>query len=380
MTFVAQGQYQVVFDNAPEAIAVIDVDGAIVTANRAVEQTFGHAPCEVAGHNVGMLLAEPAPSVCLASQPKYDPAGLRAMAGIPREAEGRRKDGSIVPLDLSVSEWMHGGETFFTVIMRDISRRKNMESALRASEEQLRLLQNDFAHLARVNDLGEMAAAIAHEINQPLTAIVNFLHAGVLSLAKEVTDEAVAAARQAMDLAAEQGLRAGAIVRGLREFATKGRGGRRPERADALVEAAMALALVDIRRTGIWLEHKPAGDVMVEVDRVQIQQVLVNLLRNAVEALSANPPGTQRHLSIVVRELAEERIVEFCVADTGPGIPPELCDRLFEPFVTSKPDGMGMGLSVCRRIVEAHNGTIGVKCGEGSGAEFRIRLPIFNVS
>jgi two-component system sensor kinase FixL len=196
-----------------------------------------------------------------------------------------------------------------------------------------------------------------------------------MSVAKETTAEALAAAREAMALAAEQGLRAGAIVRGLREFVTKGDGGRLPERADTLVEAAMALALLDIRGTGINLEHEPAGEAMVEVDRVQIQQVLVNLLRNAVDALVTNAPGAERRLTVSVRDLADEGVVAFCVADTGPGIPPEICDRLFEPFVTSKPKGMGMGLSVCQRIVEAHDGTIGMECGDGAGATFRIRLP-----
>ncbi|MEA2660277.1 MAG: two-component system, LuxR family, sensor kinase FixL [Candidatus Binatota bacterium] len=500
MPLAAQAQYQAIFDNALEAIAVIDINGAIVSANRAMEQVFGYAPGEVIGNNVGMLLPEPAPSGRRARKASYGPAGLRAIAGIGREVDGRRKDGSVFPLDLSVAEWQRDGETFFTGIMRDVSRRRDAESALadgrvqlanlyrqsgaglaetdaagrfvsvndryceivgrsreallqlrlhdiahpedhqqnlplftrlvtaggphsieeryvrgdgsivwvtktaspiriedgkpigllvaidvterrlaeaalRESEEQLRLLQNDFAHLARVNDLGEMAAAIAHEINQPLTAIVNFLHAGAMSVATESTAEALAAARQAMALAAEQGLRAGAIVRGLREFVTKGDGGRLPQRADALVEAAMALALLDIRGTGIRLEHERAGDAMVEVDPVQIQQVLVNLLRNAVDALVTNPPGLPRHLTIVVRDLASEGVVEFCVADTGPGIPLEICDRLFDPFVTSKPKGMGMGLSVCQRIVQAHGGTIEVDCGDGAGATFRVRLP-----
>jgi two-component system sensor kinase FixL len=220
-----------------------------------------------------------------------------------------------------------------------------------------------------------MAAAIAHEINQPLTAIVNYLHAGAMSVARESTEEALAAAREAMALAAEQGLRAGAIVRGLREFVTKGDGVRLPIRADELVEAAMALALLDIRGTGISLEHEPAGDTMIEVDPVQIQQVLLNLLRNAVDALVTNPAGAERRLTVSVRDLASEGAVDFRIADTGPGILPEICDRLFEPFVTSKAKGMGMGLSVCQRIVEAHDGTIEADCGEGGGATFRIRLP-----
>ena len=500
MPVAAQAQYRAIFDNAFEAIAVIDTDGDIVSANPAVERIFGYALDEVLGHKVGLLLPESAKPGRRARPSGYNLAGLRAIVGTGREVTGRRKDGSAFPLDLSVAEWQRNGATFFTGIMRDISRRKDAESALadgkaqlaslyrqsgaglaetdatgrfvsvndryceivgrnredllqlrlydiahpedhqqnlplftqlittggpqsieeryvrgdgsivwvtktaspiriedgkpigllvaidvterrlaeaalRESEEQLRQLQNDFAHLVRVNDLGEMAAAIAHEINQPLTAIVNYLHAGAMLVANESTAQSLAAARDAMGLAGEQALRAGTIVRGLREFATKGDSGREPERADALVEAAMALALLDMRGTGIKLEHEPAGEGMVRVNRVQIQQVLVNLIRNAVDALATNPPDAERRLTIKVRDVAGEGIVEFCVADTGPGIPPELCDRLFDPFVTSKPKGMGMGLWVSQRIVEAHEGTIEVECGEGTGTVFRLHLP-----
>jgi two-component system sensor kinase FixL len=246
--------------------------------------------------------------------------------------------------------------------------------ALRESEKRLRALQNEFAHLARVNELGEMAAAVAHEINQPLTAITNYLNAGRMS-ARESTSEALARARQAMALAAEQGIRAGAIIRGLRAFARKSDGVRRTESADALVEAAMALALLGTEAAGIGVERElAAGGAMVEVDPVQIQQVLVNLLRNAVDALVANPPGVERRLTIATG-LAEEGLVFFRIADTGAGIAPALRDRLFQPFVTSKMKGMGMGLSVCARIVEAHGGSIRVESAPGAGAAFTVRLP-----
>lgn len=245
--------------------------------------------------------------------------------------------------------------------------------ALRESEERLRALQNEFAHLARLHELGEMAAAVAHEINQPLTAIANYLNAGRLS-AREPTSEGLAEARRAMALAAEQGMRAGAIIRGLRSFARKGDGTRRLEAADALVDSAMALALIGIDAAGIQVERAPPGGAMVEVDSLQIQQVLVNLLRNAVDAVMGNPPGTERRLTILTRDLPEEGVVLFCIADTGPGIAPEVWGDLFRPFITSKPKGMGMGLSVCRRIIEAHSGAIEVESEDGVGAAFTVRL------
>lgn len=501
MPITGQPQYRAIFDNAFEAIAVLDVEGAIVSANPAVEQIFGYAPREVLGRNVGLLMPGPARPGRHARARRYGTAGLRAFAGVGREVDGRRKDGSVFPLDLSVTEWQSEGETFFTGMMRDISGRRDAETALadgevhlanlyrqsgaglaetdssgrfvsvndryceivgrtraellklrlhdiahpddhqqnlplftrlvlaggphsieeryvrgdgsivwvtktaspiriengepiglvvaidvterrlaeaalRESENRLLHLQNDFAHLARVNDLGEMAAGIAHEINQPLAAIANYLNAGRMLVKGESTADALQEARAAMALAAEQGVRAGNIVRGLREFVKKGTGTRRIESADALVDSAMALALIDTRSAGIQVEHRPAGaKVMVEVDPVQIQQVLVNLIRNAVDALSTNPPGAERRLTIATRALPKESNVQFCVADSGPGIAPDMCGRLFEPFVTSKAKGMGMGLSVCRRIIEAHDGSIDVESEAGAGAAFKILLP-----
>jgi len=246
--------------------------------------------------------------------------------------------------------------------------------ALIESEERLRILQNEFAHLARVQELGELAAAVAHEISQPLTAISNYLNAG-RTAARESTGEALANARRAMALAAEQAMRAGAIIRGLRAFAKKGDGVRRIESVDALVDSAVALALLDTDAAGIRVERDPAGcGATIDVDAVQIQQVLVNLLRNAVDSLVASPPGAERRLTIATRELPGEGVVIFRIADTGLGIAPGIRGRLFTPFVTSKPKGMGLGLSVCRRIVEAHGGTIEVESQDGPGAAFTVRL------
>ena len=248
-------------------------------------------------------------------------------------------------------------------------------TAFGESEERLRVLENDFAHIARIIDLGEMAAALAHEINQPLTAIANYLNAARLPV-NEPADEALAHARRAMDLAAEQGLRAGAIIRGLRDFARKSDGVRQVESADALVRSATALALVDAAGARIRVERQTAGpDALIEADPIQIEQVLVNLLRNAVDALVAKPPWTERRLTVITRDLVDEGVVSFRIADNGPGVAPEVLDRLFKPFVTSKLHGLGMGLSICRIIVEAHGGTIKVESEPGAGAAFTVRLP-----
>jgi two-component system sensor kinase FixL len=496
----AQPGFEAIFDASPEPIAVVDDRGRIVLANRATLALFDYRLDDIVGEPLARLLPDP---IMVDDElfERIGAAALVAAAGSKRELEGRRRNGSRFPLQLSLAVSTTDGATHFTAVMSDISRRRATESALanreahlatlysqsgaglaetdragrfvavndryceilgrtreellglrlqdithpedlqhnlplftrlvtqggaysieerylrgdgsvvwvtktaspiqiegaesialviaidvterrmadealRESEERLRLLHNEFAHLARVNDLGEMAAAIAHEVNQPLTAIANYLNAGLMFAEQGTTAAALADARDAMKRAAEQGVRAGLIVRGMREFVGKGVGNRKLCRADTLVETAMALALTDARRIAIRVEHRSeAGNAVVQADAVQIQQVLVNLLRNGVEALATVPAGGERRLTIVTRDQKATGMVEFCVADSGPGIAAEVRSRLFQPFVTSKPTGMGMGLSVCRRIVESHGGTIEAESPPHEGSTFRFFLP-----
>lgn len=500
MSVALEVQYAAVFENPFEAIAITDRTGAIQSANRAVTRIFGFPSDEILGRDISILIPEGiAKGAGASDEPGRDESDSSLDAS--SEVDGRRKDGTVFPVDLCVTEWRSDGRRFFTSIMRDatgrkaaetaladreahlanlysqsgaglaetdeagrfvaindryceivgrsreslmgltlqeithpedleeslplfhrlvsgdtmfsieeryikgdgsivwvtktaspikskgaksvalvvaidVTERKLVQGALRESQERLRHLQNDFAHLARVNDLGEMAAAIAHEINQPLTAIANYLNAALLPGERQSCAEALAEAREAMTCAAEQGLRAGTIVRGLREFVAKGVGSRMVQKADTLVEAAMALALIGAEGGDIEANYEPAGPAAeVDVDPVQIQQVFVNLLRNALDALVSEPLASHRLITIKASDLPDEGVVEFCVNDNGPGIAPDIRDRLFEPFVTSKAQGMGMGLSVCRRILEAHGGTIEAEASAEVGTTFRVRLP-----
>ena len=369
-------QYRAIFDSAVEAMAVIDAMGVIQSVNPAVERMFGYAPAELVGGNINMLMPPELAMHHDSHLSRYGQTGIRAVIGIGREVTGRRKDDSVFPLDLSVAEWRHDGETFFTGIMRDVSARHAAESKLRASEERLRLLQHEFAHLARVNEFGEMAEAIADEINQPLTAIVNYLSVGLFAAGEDGDGEA----EQLMRQASEQAMRAGGMVRRLREFVDYGHGVRTVWRADGLVDSAMALALVDARSSGIVVERETgAGDVVVEVDSAQIRQVLVNLLRNAVEAMQENDPSRDARVTISTG-VRPDGAVEFAISDTGPGLSPEAREQLFQPFFTTKANGMGLGLSVCRRLIEAHGGSIEADNLPGGGAIFRFQLPRFGAS
>ncbi|KMO37047.1 hypothetical protein VQ02_14310 [Methylobacterium variabile] len=235
----------------------------------------------------------------------------------------------------------------------------------------LQELQSELVHVSRLSAMGEMASTLAHELNQPLGAITNYTKGCRRLLAHPDTDT-VATAVEVLDKVAEQALRAGQIIRRLRDFVARGETEKRVEPVARLIEDACALAMVGSREQGIALRlalDKRVGSVLV--DRVQVQQILVNLIRNAREAMMHGP---RRGLGIDARLVAPD-MVEIAVSDTGPGIAAEVAERLFQPFVTTKPGGMGVGLSICRTISEAHGGRLEVERNGSGGATFRLTLP-----
>jgi two-component system sensor kinase FixL len=226
-----------------------------------------------------------------------------------------------------------------------------------------------------------MASALAHELNQPLTATTTAVRAARRMLATAQIIDAPAALGEAMDLAVEQALRAGHIVRRLREFVARGgEADKRFESLPRLIEEASALALVGTKETGVRVSFSLAANIpFVLVDRVQIQQVLVNVMRNAVQAMVPqdlevdSQPDSRRELTVTAC-VKDQDTVEVAVSDTGPGLAAEVAERLFEPFVTTKPGGMGVGLSICRSIIEAHGGRLWVEPNPSGGTVFRFTL------
>ena len=225
-------------------------------------------------------------------------------------------------------------------------------------------------HISRLTAMGEMASTLAHELNQPLSAIANYLK-GSRRLLEGASDERSATLSNAMDKAGEQALRAGQIIRRLRDFVARGETERRIESLSKLVEEASALALVGAKDQGIRVRFQfdPTTDLVL-ADKVQIQQVLLNLMRNAIEAMEQSQ---QRELNVSTAR-REEDMVTISVADTGLGIADEMRPQLFQPFVTTKPHGMGVGLSISRTIVDAHGGEIWVEANPAGGTIFRFTL------
>jgi len=273
----------------------------------------------------------------------------------------------VFPMYLSVGEGVFKGRRIFVGVVHDISDRKERDS--RITE-----LQSELLHVTRLTSMGQLASALAHELNQPLAAMLNYVNAAKL-IAANLTDPQAQRLQDTLNKAGEQASRAGQIIRRLRDFLLRRESRHMPEDINAIVEEAAALSLVGATERGIvavW-DLKP-NLAMVDVDRIQIQQVLVNIIRNAMEALQ-DSSTRQIRLSTSAEETG---YVSVSIADTGSGMSDEVARRLFEPFVTTKERGMGFGLSISRSIIEEHGGKIWAEPNPGGGTVFRFRLPVFD--
>jgi two-component system, LuxR family, sensor kinase FixL len=356
-----------ILDTIPDAMIVIDERGIMQSFSPAAERLFGYSAAEAVGRNVKILMPSPYREDHDSYLERYRRTGERRIIGIGRIVVGERKDGSTFPLELSVGEMKTANRRYFTGFIRDLTERQQ-------SEARLQELQSELVHVSRLTAMGEMASALAHELNQPLSAIANYMK-GSRRLLEGSTDERAATLREAMDKAAEQALRAGQVIRRLRDFVARGESERRVEDVRKLIEEASALALVGAKDKGVRVrfDFDPRADFTL-ADRVQIQQVLLNLMRNAIEAMES---GDRREL-LISSAIAPDNMVEIQVADTGPGIAPEISAQLFQPFITTKTRGMGVGLSISRTIVEAHGGAIEARPNPGGGTVFGFTLPAVN--
>jgi two-component system, LuxR family, sensor kinase FixL len=354
-----------ILDTVPDAIVVIDAQGTIQSFSPAAERLFGYNSAEVAGRNVNILMPTPYREAHDGYLARYLRTGERRIIGIGRVVVGLRKNRETFPMELHVGEFAFAGGRFFTGFVRDLTERQEAERRIQG-------LQAELLHASRLSVMGQMASTMAHELNQPLTAVMNYLEAGRQLLGGGGgSPERVG---EVMEKAVAQAQRAGEVIHQLRQFVSKGETERRIESLNQLVEQALALALVGTKQRGVRaaLELDDALPLVL-VDHVQIQQVVLNLVRNAVEAMEE---VDRRELVIGTRVIPDQEMAEVIVADSGPGISPELANRLFQPFVTTKKTGMGLGLVICREIVESHHGRLTVAPGSSGGAVFRVTLPI----
>jgi two-component system, LuxR family, sensor kinase FixL len=360
-----EAHLQSILDTVPDAMIVIDERGVMRSFSAAAERLFGHRAADMLGKNVKLLMPSPYRDGHDGYLERYLRTGEKRIIGVGRVVVGERRDGSTFPMELSVGEMRSGNQRFFTGFVRDLT--EGQETEARFQE-----LQSELVHMSRLTSMGEMASTLAHELNQPLSAIANYLK-GSRKLLESATDERSTLIRDAVDKAAEQALRAGEIIRRLRDFVARGESERRVESVKKLVEEASALALVGAKDLGIRVKFvfDPTIDLVL-ADKVQVQQVLLNLMRNAIEAME----GSQIRELVISTRPADDEMLAISVADTGPGIAPDVSAQLFQPFITTKRNGMGVGLSISRTIVEAHGGQIDVEPNPAGGTVFCFTLRV----
>ena len=352
-----------ILETVPEAMITVDEDGRVRSFSTAAERLFGYAAAEVAGRDIRTLL------------PDYggggttgDPALADAKAASAKTTSGRDRQGNAMPVELVVGETTIGREHISIAFVRSLRDQIATQTRLNELREQL-------LHASRVSAMGEMGAGLAHELNQPLTATANYLGAAHMRLAMDEggPQEQV---RELIDLASQEVLRAGEIIRRMRAFVARGELDISTCALNELIADALQLACSGTRHAGVHLHYHPSASApAVLADHIQIQQVLVNIINNALETFASH--RTERP-EIMIRAIEQaDGHVLIRLADNGPGFPPAIIGRPFEAFMSTRTRGLGLGLSICRRIVEGHGGTLTFANRAEGGAVIEFTLPVY---
>jgi two-component system sensor kinase FixL len=344
----SEARLRSILESAVDGIIVIDSHGRVESFNPAAERLFGYRAEEVAGQNVNLLMPSPYREQHDEYLARYLATGIAKIIGIGREVTGRRKDGTTFPLHLSVGEMAVSGERKFTGLLHDLSARVKVEEQLR---EQAALVR-----------LGEMAAVIAHEVKNPLAAV-----RGAIQVIGKRLPQGAREAAIVIDIVARLDA-LNQLVRDLLLFARPPRPKPVPVDVSALLSLTATLMGEDGANRGVQVVIDGAAPT-IAADAELLKIVFLNLFLNSAHAMRQNG-------AIAVTLSASEDVCRIEVADTGPGIPPEIHAKLFTPFVTTKSRGTGLGLSTVKRLVEAHAGTIQVDCPPGGGTTVVITLPL----
>ncbi len=357
----SEGRHAAILNTARDGVLTIDARGRIQSINPAVERLFSRQSERLIGHDLSELV-EDAPDL-------LDRLKLAARApaseASPWEVEARPAGGRAFPIELSASRFDLTGQEHYVVVIRDITLRRSAEARDREHQAEL-------ARVSRVSLAGEMTAGLVHEVSQPLTAIAAYARGCLRLLAGTQPEPALL--HEGLAELVQQAERAGDVLGRLREFVRGGEYRRVPTEVGPLIAAVFALTRAEALRKKVEFQARvDPGLPAVIVDPVQIEQVLVNLLRNAMDAIEA--ANSERRSIRVEARRTDNGAVEIAVTDTGPGIATEMCDSIFEPFVTTKPDGMGMGLSISRSILASHGSTLRLRRNAPSGVVFMFDLP-----
>jgi two-component system sensor kinase FixL len=368
--------FDALMDAAVDAIIIIDTGGRIQRFNRAAEALFGYRENEVRGKNVSLLMPEPHRSRHDGYLERYLATGQAAIIGKGRQETGVRRNGDTFPMLLSVGEVKQAGLNGFVGIIRDLTE-------VRQAQEQVRRLEEQLLHADRLVILGELTAGIAHEINQPLTAIAAYADAGrkIIDRLDDVSGQAGDAAppgtddmRSICERIGGQARRAGEVVQRLRGLVRGGRASKARHDVNDIIKNILLLFEFEIKRSAAELIFVPLDPPeTLYVDEIQVQQILVNLVKNSLDAIAELDRSGGRVEIAVVRAGQEVRI---SVTDNGPGVPEAYRSRLFDSFFTTKPKGVGLGLSICKSIAAAHGGTLRYETPEEGGSRFSLTLPL----
>ncbi len=357
-----EAQYNSIFNASVEGIITVNIDNIVVASNPAVETIFGYSADELVNGTLQKLLPSLSDNSHKLSLDYPQPLIVKI-----QEIQGLHKNGHLITLDLTIADYTIDNNAYFTYIVRDITERKHREQQHKEHLDQL-------AHVGRLGLMGEMASGMAHEVNQPLTAIATYAQVSLNLIKKEKPD-----LQKLIEIAVktqEQALRAGHIIHGMKRFCKSKAQQRSIININELINNSVKLCADQLKQNRIVVTFKLEEPLpVINVDPIQIEQVLINLIRNGADAILSATEKIQRKITIH-SQLTPNHEIKVSVQDNGSGIPDDQREKILMPFHTSKSEGMGMGLSISSALIEAHNGKLNFESHFGKGSTFYFTLPI----